>query len=376
MTRAGFGRAVITPPTPVQLAGFSDRHEPATRVHDDLEARAVYLAGDDDTAVCLVVCDLLGMSAEFADPVRDAVGAALGLGRDAVLTASTHTHAGPSAIAGTEVLGWPTPDGYAQILVDGCHAAAVAARKGAEPVELRYARAPLPDGLSINRRGLPYDPSFAMLDARRSDGSRVGVLANIAIHPVALGPQCLAVSTDWVGPFRAALEEGAGGTAVLLSGALGDVNPRPHAHPEEHGDFAEAAILGAEVAAAVLEALAMTEPVGGEVAVAAHRTIDVPIGTTALTALLGASGPMAVELVEWDLGDVRLVSIPGEAFFAFGRAVTDARPGPVLLAGLSPVWQGYLPKPFGEGYEESVSYGEPAVRAILQALSEIPRRRA
>src|SRR5262249_52171416 len=65
----GFGSAVITPPTPVQLAGFAE-DQPATEVHDDLEVHAVYARGEHG-AVCLVVCDLLGMSARFADPVRD-----------------------------------------------------------------------------------------------------------------------------------------------------------------------------------------------------------------------------------------------------------------------------------------------------------------
>jgi hypothetical protein len=371
MTDVGFGHAVITPPVPVQLAGFGDRHAPATSVHDELEARAVYL-GDGDTAVCLVVCDLLGMTAEFADPIRDSVGTALGLPRAAVLTACTHTHAGPSAIAGAERLGWPTPDGYLETLVEGCTAAATMARAAAEPAELHFVRAPLPDGLSINRRGLPYDPSFAVLDVRRADGSRVGVVANIAIHPVALGPGCLAVSTDWVGPFRRAVEDATGGTAVLLSGALGDVNPRPHDHPEETGDFVEAATLGAEVAAATLATLPGAQPAGAGVRIVARRLINAPIGATGLTMLLGVSGTIPVELIEWAVGDVRLVSVPGEAFCAFGRAVEQARPGPMLLAGLSPVWQGYLPQPFGEGYEEGVSYGEPAVLAILDALLDVP----
>lgn len=366
--RVGFGTAVITPAVPVQLAGFGDRHAPATSVHDELEARAVFLS-DGETALCLVVCDLLGMSAAFADPIRAAVGAALGLDRAAVLTACTHTHAGPSAISGGERLGWPTPEGYADLLVERCVAAATAARDGAESAALHYHRAPLPAGLSINRRGLPYDPSFAVLDARRRDGTRVGAVANIAIHPVALGPGCLAVSTDWVGPFREAVEKGGGGVAVLLSGALGDVNPRPHDHPAETGDFAEAAELGRAVAAAALDALGSAAPCGDGLRVLSSRVIDAPTGATALTMLLGVTGPVAVELVEWQLGDVRLVSVPGEAFCAFGRAVEDARPGPVLLAGLSPVWQGYLPQPFGEGYEEGVSLGEPAVLAILNALT-------
>ena len=372
MTDAGFGRAVITPPLPVQLAGFGDRHLPAESVHDDLEVRAVHLSSGA-TGLCLLVCDLLGMSAEYADPIRAAVGDALGLPREAVLTACTHTHAGPSVIRGAEALGWPTPEGYGETLVSGCVEAAVAARAAAEPVTLRYVRAPLPDGLSINRRGLPYDPSFAVLDLVRPGGTRVGTIANVAIHPVALGPGCLQVSTDWVGPFRAAVEDAAGGTTVLLSGALGDVNPRPHDHPAEGGDFDDAAALGADVAAAVLDVLPRAADAGEGLRVIAVRSITAPVGTTLLTALLGGPASLGVELVEWSIGDVRVVSIPGEAFVAFGAAVLDARPGPTLLAGLSPVWQGYLPRPFGEGYEESVSYGDPAVTAILEALLQVPR---
>ena len=95
---AGFASAIITPPTPVQLAGFID-DQPATEVHDDLEVRALFMRGEHG-AVCLLVCDLLGLSPRFAGPVRDAVGAALTLERAAVLTSCIHTHAGPSTLSG------------------------------------------------------------------------------------------------------------------------------------------------------------------------------------------------------------------------------------------------------------------------------------
>lgn len=371
--RAGFGAGVITPPVPCQLAGFGDRHEPATTVHDDLEARAFYLADGapgSGAALCLVVCDLLGMTAEFADPVRSAVGEALGLPREAVLTACVHTHAGPNAMAGGERLGWTTPDGYLDVLVSGCVQAAQEAAERAEPADLRFARAPLPGDLSVNRRGLPYDPTFCVIDVHRpGGGGRIGLLANVAIHPVALGPECLAVSSDWVGTFRAEMEQRAGGRCVLLSGPLGDVNPRaPHSHPTEGGNFAEADALGRDVATAVVAVLDRTVPAGDGVAVRSTRTIEVPVSSTPLALLTGITASMTVELVEWLLGSVLLLSIPGEAFSAFGAAVTAARGDEVVLAGLCPVWQGYLPVPFGEGYEETVSFGAPAVQAILAAL--------
>jgi hypothetical protein len=373
--RAGFGSGIITPEVPVFLAGFGARTEPATTVHDELEARAVHLETERG-GLCLIVCDLLGMTPDVADTIRTAVAAALDLPLERVLTACTHTHTGPSVLRGSERLGWPTPPAYEDTLVAGCLAAARAAHAAAEPAQLFHARRPLPDSVSINRRGLPYEPTFAVLDARRPDGSSVGTLANVGIHPVALDAHCLAVSTDWVGPFRAAVTAVTSGGVALLQGALGDVNPAEPHHHEEGGDFAHAAAIGAAVGAAVLDTIGALEPVTGPVGAAISRTIQAPIGATPLAGLLGRAGEMPVELVEWALGSVRLVSVPGEAFHAFGRRLEDLRDEHVLLAGLAPAWQGYLPMPFGDGYEESVSYGAEFVAAVAEALATDPHAHA
>jgi hypothetical protein len=372
--QAGFGTAVINPPTPVRLAGFAEVQE-ATEIHDDLSARALVLDSPQG-AVCLVVCDLMGMSPEFANPARAAVAAALGLEPAAVLLAATHTHAAPSTMAGTDRLGWFVPEGYGDTLRDGCVAAAVEARAAAADAELRYGRWSLPGGLSINRRGYPYDPWFSVLDVvAPATGARLGTLANLAIHPVALGPECLAVSADWVHPFRHALQQRAGGTTIELSGALGDVNPR-HVHRQgndcRRDGFEEAAELGAEIAEAVDAVLGSTEALdGGGVRVIADRNLDVPIGGTDLAR--GRRGDtMRVELIEWGIGPIRLVSVPGEGFQELGRQVGEVRDHRVLLAGLAPLWQGYFPVPFADGYEEGVSYGPEAVAAVLAALRDVP----
>jgi len=373
---AGFGAGIITPPTPVSLAGFGGPQF-ATEVHDDLNARAMVLRSGD-TTVCLIACDLLGMSPEFANPARAAAADALGIDKAAVLLSSIHTHSGPSAMAGTETLGWPTPVGYGELLAAGVADAARAAADGLVDAELRYGRWSLPGSLSINRRGNPYDPWFSVLDVQARDGGhRLGTLANLAIHPVALGPECLAVSADWVHSFRNVLESRVGGMTIELSGALGDVNPR-HVHRQDNDcasdGFAEAEELGTEVAQAVDAVLASADSLpGAGVRAVADREIDVPIGGTLLSTLRPGEETMRVELVEWEIGPIRLVSIPGEAFQALGREVERSRGDRVLLAGLSPLWQGYLPSPWVDGgYEEGVSYGPAAVAAIRAALLEVP----
>ncbi|MEA3055251.1 MAG: hypothetical protein QOD30_683, partial [Actinomycetota bacterium] len=352
--KLGVGTAVITPDSmPVHLAGFAEP-QIAHEVRDDLEIRAVYVA-NHDVAVCLLVCDLLGMSHHFADPVRAAVGDALGLERAAVLTSCVHTHAGPSAMKGTEALGWPTPDGYAALLVERAVVAATTAKAATgDDVSLRFGRWSLPGGLSINRRGHPYEPWFTALDVLGGDGTRVATIANLSIHPVALGPECLAVSTDWVGPFRRELEARLGGRAVLLQGAQGDVNPH-HVHRQgnECTDdlFAEADELGVELAHAVDDVLASDEDVAADgPAIERHHTFDAPVdhGTMLGAGVRGDTVP--VELLEWSLGPVRVVSIPGEGFHELGRRIDERAGGKVLLAGLAPILQGYLPVPFTDGY--------------------------
>lgn len=395
--RAGAGVASITPTPPVYLAGFGARTEPATGVLDPLEARALYLE-DRDTPLVLVVCDLLGMSAGFSLPVRRAIADRLGLDMPNVLLSCTHTHQGPSTIAGSEAIGWPTPEGYADLLREGCVSAAVAARDAAAPATLRYARSSLPDGFAFNRRAYAYDaPWFAVLDVS-GDDDRIALVANLSIHPVLLGPDWYKVATDWVGPMRRALEVAHGGVAIELTGSLGDVNPTPpQGEPgDSYAPWASedaTAAYGERLADVVSAAVAQTEELAPALSIVRAETLDVPVGGTGIAALHGEP-TMKVDLVEWDIGGdarraerggqrdhsgrrgengVRLVSIPGEAFHLLGREISSARGDRALLAGISPAWHGYLPHPWGEGgYEEGVSFGEEFARTVRERLVQAP----
>lgn len=367
--RAGIGIADITPPVPLALAGFGARTEPAHAVHDPLDVRAVYLEAGG-RGVCLLVCDLLGLSDDIARDVRAAVAGTLGITSDAVLPSCIHTHSGPNTITGGDMLGWASVPGYTDLLTQRCVEAARAARDNAVPADLRFARAPLPDGVSINRRGLDYEPWFCALDIIGADGERIGVLANVSIHPVVLSHTWAEVSSDWVGIFRQSCEKRSGGTVVLMSGALGDVNPSErHTDEADHIREAwdEASFVGETIAAAVSDILATATHIEAAIEVSS-RILTVPTGSTPLTALVQPGPDVTVELVEWKLGACSLVGIPGEAFHALGRAIDDARGGRALLAGLAPSWNGYLPMPYTDGYEETISFGPDAVTAIADAL--------
>ncbi len=372
--RVGFARAVITPELPVHLSGYGDRIGVATEVHDDLEVRAL-VASAGGEILCLLALDLMALSDDWATPIRDAVADALGVSRAAVVTQTIHTHSAPSTLTGTDLLGWVVPDGYRVPLAAACVRAAVEARVASEPATIAFARLPLPEGLSFNRRGHPYSPTFAVVDVKRDDGSRIGMIANIGVHPVVLGPRNLYLSSDWVGACRRYVEEHAGGQVLFLQGCAGDVDPEGRCLDGGANDwFAAVEVAGAALGAAVLGALAETEPVDGRTGVASQRVLSLPVEGSGLAALSGKDGSLEVELVEWDIGGVRLLTVPGEGFAAFAAQVLARRTGPVLLAGLAPHWLGYLPVPFGDGYEEGLSYGAPAVTAILDAVADGPDR--
>jgi len=93
--RAGFGRADITPPPGVGLAGNGPegRRSVGYRVH--LYARALLLEDRTGERVALVVADLPQVTPNLhrltAQRIRDSTG----IGADRLVIAATHVHAGP-----------------------------------------------------------------------------------------------------------------------------------------------------------------------------------------------------------------------------------------------------------------------------------------
>lgn len=370
----GFGSAVITPELPVVLAGFGARKGQATGVRHDLLVQAVVLA-DGESVLCLLVLDLLLLGDDVAAPLRRAVAASMGIRPDRVMTSCTHTHAGPAATRAVRRIGWPVPHAYAELLAERCTTAALEAHRSARPATLAYSRAPLPADLSVNRRGLPYDPSYSVLDVRDTSGGRIGSIAGVGIHPVALGITCTEVSGDWISTYRERATLATGAPAVLLQGALGDVNPTrdPHTDPDVGGNWETARVLGTEVADCVSGLLTTCAPIPATAAALPARILSARAGLTLPALLAGvALRTIDLELLEWSLGGVRLVSVPGEAFHALGRAIELARDDKALLAGLSPDYRGYVPAPFGKGYEEKMSYGKRFVRRLAETLVTVP----
>ncbi len=370
MVQIGFAKAVITPPLPVALSGYGARTGLAHHVHDDLEVR-VMVAVEGDAVLVLLSLDLMAMSRDWADAIRDAVAGELGIAdRAAVLTSTVHTHAAPSTITGTDALGWVVPHEWRPALVDACTSTAVEARRRVRSATLTYAHREVPPTLAYNRRGNIERPMIAVLDvADAESGTRIGTVVNAGVHPTVTGPSNLHVSSDYVGELRRDVERDFGGMTVFLQGAQGDVNPvLGEQGPNHETAFAAVAAVGAGFSELVGEMLAAADPVTGETRVHRSGITTVTADGSAMSAIT-RSARVQAELVEWRVGGMRLLTIPGEAFSKLGQAAFRTTTMPLMLAGFCPHWLGYLPDPFdAAGYEESLSYGPPLTDVVQSHL--------
>ena len=93
-----------------------------------------------------------------------------------------------------------------------------------------------------------------------------------------------------------------------------------------------------------------------------------PVGATLLGQLAGGRAERTVELLEWTVGGLQVVAVPGEGFHAVEAELRVRRRDPLLIAGLAPDWHGYLPLPYTDGYEEGLSLGPDAVAQLVAAL--------
>jgi hypothetical protein len=345
------------------MAGYIARSGAVSGELHPLEVGAVSLAGDGRTAV-VCVADLLQVDDEPARLAREAVATAVGTTADLVWVCATHTHSGP------------VPGRVVDQLVSGCVSAARAATASAAPASVSLHRGEL-HGVGGQRTGANRRTAVPVEVLRVSgpDGSLMGMVAVVPVHPTVLGADNTLVSPDLPGAVRRSLGPGVWG--LVATGAAGDVSTRPHRRGQTP---AEVDRLGASTARALLAAAEgpalgeATDVVGGRVrsvglrpadpdapfragaVAAAHRALEsaersgdparirhatVALEGAELAARAGrrseATTAVPCATAYLDLGGVQLVGLGGEPFL-------DLAPGgSTVLLGYANGYAGYLP---------------------------------
>lgn len=380
------------------MAGFAARTDTSTGVHDQLWVRALVV-----DHVALVTVDCCALHENTCAEINDLVGDLVGDPVDDVVVAATHTHAGPSIAPGR--LGPLAPSVLAAVVraaVDAVGRATGSVRSCAVSyTEMRGV------GVAADRRHLDraIDPPLQAIRFTDGGGQVIAHLISYPCHPVVLDASNTLISADYPGRVRTAVEnDHPGSICMFATGAAGDINTG-HSAEESYSTqratnrtFDEANRIGTALAsalrsatfkplvireAALLHARPVRLPFAAvdQASVAAQaeawrQELDsAPAGRAALLrSWIGwadhdaGAGPDAwtgrVGLIR--LGELSVISLPGEPFWAVAEAIRRQGRGPTMVLGYSDGVPGYFPTmedyPDG-GYEVCDAhryYGMPA----------------
>jgi hypothetical protein len=384
--QVGLARTKITPLQPVHMAGYASRDRPFESVHDELEAKALVLADDRGARAVLVTTDLIGLTADVADPIRQRIEKEAGIPATSVVLSSSHTHTGPMLSLdpmpreGKELADLERTVAYTKGLQDKLVALVAEAAKKLEPARLSWGvgvvhfvmnrreftteRGVI---LGVNPRG-QADRSVPVLRIDGADGQPRAILFGAACHNTTLGGQHYEISGDYAGHAQRLIEEKLPGVqAMFLLGCAGDANPYPR------GSHEIAAGHGQELASEVLRVAqdqAKRAPIGGPLKTAWGQA-TLPLAAAPSREVLekqaiGKSGvdpwmaqqmlarlergeklptEYAAPLAVWQFGnDLTLVALSGEVVVDYVHLLEDALgQGKLWIAAYCHDVYGYLP---------------------------------
>ncbi len=392
--RVGVCTVDITPADLRQtyLAGFGLGRK-AKEVLEPIEAGALYLS-DDTTDLVLVTLDLIGLTRHDAGRVRKRVTAMKETER--VICCSTHTHSGPDTLGlwGPSIMGViPRATGINPDYMRDLHTKAAfavdEAKHRAEPAILKAATFDVPADWTRNDRvgGGRYDRAV-VLGFESPDGAPICTLLNYASHPETLWEHNPYLSPDFPGSFRRRVRNIVGGEALYFSGPLGGMltpNVAPKADLETRKDYALR--MGTDLANLCVSALkeaakVRATPVGHTIRRVGLKNANWRFRLGYRLGLLrhaakASVGAVTTEVHRVDLGEVQLLTVPGEPVPELGHVIHDRMSGEHrLICALGGDELGYilLPEMFENKeykYETTMSLGRHVAPALLDAYDEI-----
>jgi len=261
---AGFSKVSISPPLGAPLAGFAARQGVCEGIHDELYARALVIESNGKT-VAFVSLDVLALSSEFVDQVRTKIQQNTGIEKNAIMIASTHTHAGPVTIKTFFNPEGTLDSAYMNSLAKAIEDSVAQAFAKRFPARVGVGSGYV-SGIGVNRRTpdkKPIDEEIGILKIEDERGKTRAVLLNYACHPTVLGSNNLLATGDFpyfaVERIEQSLE--AEGFAMFVNGTQGNISMGHSSELSAIGiitpgrTFENAAKLGNLLADAALEAL-------------------------------------------------------------------------------------------------------------------------
>lgn len=415
---AGAAKQSIVPPFPTVMGGYFDRTATFEGVDRPVYARAL-VCRNGETAVAVLVADLIGVSRTLVEGTRQRASAATGLAPENILIAATHTHAGPAGFTGGVTARETDNAQLDEFLIGAFTACLEAAWADLKPAELGFAYGRL-DGITTNRQqnnDTAIDPDVGVLKIQEK-GTRntIATLANFTGHPVILDSTNLLLSCEYPGVACDTVEGAIGGVALFTQGACGDITMK-RSGPKFDEVTRLGRVVGGEIIATaeqiamgvestlrsrwspiVLEPRVLPAPDAAEAGIAAaeaahQAAVDAgkpemivrdlrreisAANTTAMVARAAAERPELLSSAantSWhvlQIGPMVAVGMPGELFVEYGlemkRRVAQDTGRPMILVGYANDYIGYIITPRADatgGYEKAVSRVAPTAGRML-----------
>ena len=247
----GIGRRVITPQTPVWLAGYGTKRAPDGKLHD-LWVKVLALRAPDGKRVVMATTDHMGMSKTIYESLYEKVNHRFSLDRSKFMLTFSHNHCGP-VLKDDLVDYYPLDDEQHRLVNDysdwmeGQIVEAVAeALANLQPAQLLKGEGKCT--FAVNRREnseaeVPQlraegqalkgavDHYVPVLAARGEDGKLLGVLFGYACHPTTLS--FTTYCGDYPGFAQLNLEAAHPDAAAMFFNTCGaDQNPIPRRQVE------------------------------------------------------------------------------------------------------------------------------------------------
>ena len=412
MLSAGFGKANISPPIGAPLAGFAARDGVCEGIHDELYARALVLESDGNV-IAMVSLDVLALPSDFVNDVRDRVQARTGIRREAIVIASTHTHAGPVTVKTFFNPEDSLDQSFMSLVAKAIEDCVAAAWESREPSRVGVGSGRV-EGIGVNRRTpdkKPVDEEIGIIKVEDMSGRVRAVLMNYSCHPTVLGSDNLLATGDF--PYFAVesieRELGTGCFGMFVNGTQGNISMGHSSELSAIGvitpgrTFEHAEELGNKLASATLAALDAIDTsdspkIDAEVAQVMFPLKELPdisvaerdltLAESELDTLSQNGGPiesvmkakskrlyasitdfyaretsifedghLPVELQAARIGDALFLAVPAEIFVEIGLGIKKRAKQKTFIVGIANGYIGYLPTAtaYAEGGYEVVS---------------------
>jgi neutral ceramidase len=250
----GVGRAGLTPPIGVPLAGFGARKgAPSTGVHDSLFIRVIGLKSGPVSAY-IIGYDALLLHPPIARMVEEKAQNELGINADQLYFTATHSHSGPggwgNSFVEEQFSGPSNPDVY-PFFIDSTVAALKRAQDDFQISKVKRLSQKAPGFIRnrlVGEKGLVDDELFTLAFSR--EGKIDATFTTYSAHATTLSGRNMLYSGDYPGYFERKLESFTKGTALFAAAGLGS-----HSYRSKGKDFEKSEYVGEGLADSVINGL-------------------------------------------------------------------------------------------------------------------------